>query len=119
MSWLYVWNKIQNSISKCKFKIIIKIQTDVILDIKTLKIEKFFLKRYKCFQETYKLRSYKQLSDHYGISVILKYADPTKNEINAKILQEFSGEFVNDYTSNSVLDIFLPGKIFYGKIKKV
>lgn len=75
------------------------------MDKNTIKIEKFLLRKYKCFQEIYKTRLYKQLSDHYGISVIIKYDDNSLNEENMKIVRELNDEYKDDYTSNTIIGL--------------
>lgn len=79
-------------------------KTDLLLDKATIKIEKFFLKSYKCFQDVYKKRPYKQLSDHYGITAVLSIQDHSVTEKYSKIVKEFYSDYENDYTSNSIIE---------------
>lgn len=75
----------------------------MLLEKSTIKIEKFFLKRYQCFQNVLKKRAYKQLSDHYGISVMLNTQDEQKAEEYSKIIKEFYSDYESDYNFNSIL----------------
>jgi len=86
-------------------------KTDLLLDKATIKIEKFFLKRYKCFQDILKKRAYKQLSDHYGISVLINLQNQQVLEKYKEIVKEFYSDYESDYDSNSVLG-GLEGKVF-------
>lgn len=81
------------------------------MERKTIKIEKFFLKSYKCFQDVLKKRLYKQLSDHYGISIVLQLKDQIMAESHKKILKDFYEEYDDDYNSNCIMDEMDIGKI--------